>query len=79
MRGKDGVSCFDHIPGMLGALLTRDRACTTAVHDNSACSATRFLEDLVGNEDRRGTKCIQGEACSSRGRMGRSGQDKCEI
>lgn len=72
MRGKDGVPCFDHVPGMLGTLLTGDSICTTAVHDDGARSSTRFLEDVAGDKDWRGTECIEGKARSSRGRVRRS-------
>lgn len=79
MRGEDGVACLDHVPGVLDALFTGDCVCTTAVHDDSACSPARFLEDITGNKNGGGTERVEGEASSSRGRMGRSGQDKCEI
>ena len=50
----------------LQALFTGDGICIAAVHDDSACSSTRFLENLARNEDRRSVECIEGETRSDR-------------
>ena len=58
MGGEHGIACVDHVPGMLDALLAGDCVCAAAVDDDGACSPARFLEDVAGNEDGRGTECV---------------------